>query len=225
MSQQIIPTKTTRRKFYGKWLYKVTLTLPGATALRVYNRAEIDKVLNGTVKPHQHGYSTFRSNLWKNKDTVRSMLDLLDQYQDNEWGHRVEHDWIDLYTNNKNLYNDMSDKFATIAVHRFEPDEKNLDKLEGKSMLVKKLPHDRFGYRVYLLPHNLLDFESKERFLSWLESLKPKVTLSDSVTRWFKATKTNWDRRYILVEDEGTLLMMKLRNPDVIGTVYKFELE
>jgi hypothetical protein len=42
------------------------------------------------------------------------------------------------------------------------------------------------------------------------------------VQKWFLKTDWNWDRRYVLVEDEGTLLMMKLRNSDVVGTVYNY---
>jgi len=34
----------------------------------------------------------------------------------------------------------------------------------------------------------------------------------------------NWDRRYILVDNEKTLLMIKLHSPDAIGTVYKYEI-
>jgi hypothetical protein len=37
-------------------------------------------------------------------------------------------------------------------------------------------------------------------------------------------TEWNWDRRYVLVEDEGTLLMLKLRNPEVMGSVYNYVL-
>jgi hypothetical protein len=35
-------------------------------------------------------------------------------------------------------------------------------------------------------------------------------------------TDWNWDRRYVLVEDEGTLLLMKLKNSEVVGTVYNY---
>jgi len=50
----------------------------------------------------------------------------------------------------------------------------------------------------------------------------PRVTCTPAVEKWFLITDWNWDRRYILVEDDQTLLMMKLRNADVVGKIYNF---
>jgi hypothetical protein len=189
-------TKTTRRKFYNKWLYKVTLRLSGAALLRIYNRQQVD-------------------------DLLRTLDD-----SEEKWTKRIENETVDIYTNSKSLYEEISDKFEILLVHRFEPDPDNIDILEkrdGKTMTVKKLPHNRYQYRVYILPHNLKDHESKQKFIDWLEVTKPRVTCTSSIKKWILTNHANWDRRYILVEDEGTLMLMKLRNPDVIGTVYKFE--
>jgi len=221
-----ILTKTTRRKFYGKWLYKVTLNVPGATLLTVHDRSYIDDFLNHPGPTRDSFYNSWRTKAWNSRHTFKELLDTLDQYDDNEWGKRIESSWLDIYTNNESLYNDLSNSFGSSIIHRFEPSETTKDKLDnGKTMVVKKLPHDRFNYRVYLLPHNLPDRESKSQFLDWLENQKPRLTCTDSIKKWFVKTSVNWDRRYILVEDEGTLLLLKLKNPDVVGTVYKFEIE
>ena len=66
------------------------------------------------------------------------------------------------------------------------------------------------------------DIDGKELLLDWMKKQSPKITCSPSVQRWFLDTDWNWDRRYVLVEDESTLLMFKLRAADVIGRIYKF---
>lgn len=218
-------TKTTRRKFYNKWLYKVTVRLPGAGLLRIYNRDQVDDFCSSASCPNSNAYNNWKQRAWRNRHDIRDLLRILDD-SGKDWSKRIEGETVDIYTNDRDLYEELSDKFEIILIHRFEPDLNNLDILDernGKTMTVKKLPHNRYNYRVYLLPHNIPDDTSRIRFLDWMETIKPRVTCTESIRKWFMSTRTNWDRRYVLVEDDGTLMMMKLRNPDVIGTVYKFE--
>ena len=62
----------------------------------------------------------------------------------------------------------------------------------------------------------------KKRYIDWLKTQMPRVTCTSAVEKWFLATDWNWDRRYILVEDDQTMLMMKLRNAEVVGKIYNF---
>ena len=66
------------------------------------------------------------------------------------------------------------------------------------------------------------DRPAKKKYIDWLKTQMPRVTCTSAVETWFLATDWNWDRRYILVEDDQTLLMMKLRNADVVGKIYNF---
>jgi hypothetical protein len=73
------------------------------------------------------------------------------------------------------------------------------------------------------MPHKMAkDREGKQKYLAWLKSQAPRITCTPAIERWFLTTDWNWDRRYVLVEDESTLLMMKLRGADVVGRVYNF---
>jgi hypothetical protein len=73
-----------------------------------------------------------------------------------------------------------------------------------------------------LLPHKVKNEDQKNDFLNWCESQDGKITLSAAIKEWFLYTKWNWDRRYVLVQDEQTLLMMKLKNSDAVGTIYDY---
>jgi hypothetical protein len=68
------------------------------------------------------------------------------------------------------------------------------------------------------------DKEGKMQYVNWLKKQYPKVTCTEAVEKWFVTTDWNWDRRYILVKDESMLLMLKLRNPDVVGRIYNYQL-
>lgn len=169
-------------------------------------------------------YSSFKQAAWKNKYLIVRIMDFLSQYKKEDYFMRLERDNIDFYTNDVNFYDQISLSFSVEIKHRFEPDEHSLKTLTDEPIIiVKKLPKDRYNYRAYLKPHMFKgDKASKINYLKFLDTQSPAVSISESVRSWFMTTDWNWDRRYILVEDEKTLLMLKLRNSEVLGKVYRF---
>lgn len=217
-------TKKTNRKFYNKWLYKISLRLQSAAAFRIYSLDEIKNVCKTFNKNKTRSY--FLENIPAEKDHIENLVDIFENTKQSIWGKRIERNCLDIYTNDKQFYLDISTKFEEIVIHRFEPaNETAIEQLGNQSILVKKLPHNKFQYRVYLLPHKMGNYEEdKKRYVEWLKSQSPRITCTPAVESWFIKTHWNWDRRYVLVEDEKTLLMLKLRNSEVVGKVYKFEI-
>lgn len=211
--------KKTSKKFYNKWLYKVTLSIDKPEVFRITNdMAELRDFLTGckTIR----GKRIYDQGGYKLK-----IVDFLEKFDKTEWSRRVEYHQVDFYTNNQELYQGLLDEFKQVVIHAFEPDENAISQLESPGVIaVKNLPHNRYRYKVFLKPHAMAyDYESKQKFLDWLVSQQPKVTCSSSIQSWFLCHNWNWDRRYILVEDENTLLMLKLRNANAIGKVYNFQ--
>jgi len=218
-------TKLTNRKFYNKWIYKTSLRLPGCSILRTASLESIKSFCLEEV----HSEVDVYLNSWRqaslNKDNLYKVTDFLSNYEKSEYCIRVERNSLDIYSNNKDFYEQVSNSCSDILIHRFEPNEKSIDLLaqEKHCIIVDKLPKDRYNYRVYLLPHKMSnDKVAKQKYLDWLKKQEPKVTCTPAIQKWFLETDWNWDRRYILVEDEATLLMLKLRNSEVIGRVYNF---
>jgi hypothetical protein len=110
---------------------------------------------------------------------------------------------------------------------RYEPDDeaKELLKDDVKIIISDRYPHNKYHYRVYLLPHKFnKDDTAKSKYIDWLRSQSPRITCTNAVERWIMKTNWNWDRRYVLVEDKNTLMLLRLRNPEVVGSVYEFVL-
>lgn len=221
-------TKTTTKKFYNKWLYKVTLDIPGISATRIFSKSEVLEFLAGPAPAPAPGrwlFSRSKYILWNNKQDVLDLFGVLSGYEEKkDYGTRVENCWIDIYTNDENLYHTLSHKFSAILVHRYEPKPGTVELLEERVCVVEKLPKGRYQYRVYLTPHKVRDRDSKESFIAWMKEQRPRVTFTDAVESWFRYSNINWDRRYVLVEDEGTLLMMRLKNTQAVGKVNKYVL-
>lgn len=215
--------KYTNHKFYGKWLYKVTLTIKGCGMLRIHPIAAIKDFCLGP-KPEENSYR-YKQEYWHNRDDILTLCEFLEGYDKSIFAKRIERHTIDLYTNDLDFYNTAVIKFAAQLKHSFEPPAESIDIITGNKncIAVKKLPKNRYNYRVYLLPHKLSnDYEAKTKYINWLKTQQPRVTCTPAVEKWFIATDWNWDRRYVLVEDEHTLMMLKLRNAEVVGKIYNF---
>ena len=194
---------TTKRKFYNKWLYKITLSAKNCWYLRSRNPDFISK---------------------RGKD--KTLIDIafyLDSIEKNKYFTRIEGNYIDVYTNDPDMIGYIREAFKEQIKHVSTPSPDLInDHGNPKSVISKKLPHDRYRYKVFLLPHKIQDVSTKIRYLGWLDTQVPRVMISETVKQWFIKTVWKWDRRYMYVEDEQTLLMLKMKNPEVIGSVYSY---
>jgi hypothetical protein len=117
----------------------------------------------------------------------------------------------------------MISKFQESIKHCFEPDENTENLLTGKrTVVVRKFPHDQYQYKVYLQPHNIKNKEDKRKFLNFLNTQESRIKISEKVKDWFVKTEWNWDRRYMYVQDESTLLMLKMHSAEAIGSVHTY---
>lgn len=222
MLDNLQKTKTTNRKFYNKWLYKVSLKIQGAGMFRIRSLEDVREFCLSEREEHNKHSFAYRS--WDHKDELLDLANFLLTQKDKEWSKRIETKIIDFYTNDREFYESLSKEFYDYLIHRFEPSQESKDLLDSaSSIIVKKLPHDRYRYRVYLLPHKLKgDKEAKNKYISWIKAQEDRITCTPAIESWFIRTDWNWDRRYVLVEDEKTLLMLKLRNAEVVGRIYNF---
>ena len=202
------------RKFYGKWLYKVTLQLPGITVFRL---PVVTDLKNHFLKRHD--------SLDHNQETIIDLYNYLLPLDKDSYGRRIERNLIDLYFNDENICLDLIKKFKPRLIHYFAPDPRiNKANIDARTIIAKQYPHKKYHYKVYLQPHKLSnDKEAKTDLVSWMSNQRG-IKISDTVKNWFIVTNWNWDRRYIYVETEADLLMLKLRNSDAVGSVFKYEI-
>lgn len=195
----------------------------GASSFGCYDLDRI-KALCQISKVNKDYHDWRQSHVINNRDQFARVVACLEIMDSRLWAKRIEGHFLDIYTNDKEFYDTMSLDLADLIAQRYEPDELYLDLLDNANAIVcDALPHGKYNYRVYLQPHKLAgDAVAKQKTLDWLISQSPKITCTTAIQLWFIKTDWNWDRRYVLVEDEATLLMLKLRCDHVVGTVYKY---
>jgi hypothetical protein len=197
----------------------------GSAAFRTYDLNKIKEICQQPETEISEDYRNWQHNIViNNRHTLSRIVSCLVIKDSRLWTKRVEGHFLDIYTNDKEFYDQLSIDLEDLIVHRYEPDELCINLLDNpRTIVCDKLPHNRYNFRVYLQPHKLAgNIENKQKFLDWLIIQSPKITCTSAVQSWFMKTDWNWDRRYVLVEDEGTLLLMKLKNSEVVGTVYNY---
>lgn len=196
--------KLTNRKFYNKWLYKVTLEISGIYHLRYFDYL-VEDIRN------------ISDNINLSVIPVIEELKKIPEHQI-----RIERKYLDIYLNDENHFDTLRNKFYNILVHSFKPRQGLDESSDDKSVIVSKFPHNKYRYKVFLRPHAVPDKNDKAKFIKWLETQNSRVLITDTVKNWFIVTSWNWDRRYMYVENEETLLMLKMRQSEAIGTVHRF---
>lgn len=216
----MLKPKIAKRKFYDKWLYKVTLTFDGANVLRQYSPEKIVEMYQSNTYTNMVRYCFLAYS--KNIDLINSISETLVSSGE-PMQLRLEHKSLDVYINSVSLYERLSSEFAAILKHRYEPNP--LADSTSDHIVTNKLPHGRYQYKVFLKPHLMAnDIDEKIKYLNWIKGQGDKMSMSMTVRGWFLTTNWNWDRRYIWVEDEQSLLMLKLRNAAVMGKTHRYAL-
>lgn len=218
----MIQTRPINRKFYNKWCYKLSLRCKGAGMLRYQTIEEILSFLaqdNAVV--HKHG---IKMQARENSRDVCTLMSALIMWPKDQYATRIENQTVDIYTNNQLLFDEVSKQCNLFTWRRFAPDT-NVALLltEEKRVLCRHLPHKKYQYKVFLTPHKLpTDDSSRSDFLNFAKANHNSILISQSVCDWFMNTKWNWDRRYLFVDNEKTLLMLKLKSCNAVGTYYKY---
>lgn len=187
--------KTTKRKFYNKWTHKISLNIKEAWRFR---------------RSSQLSNELFEVDCFLNENFESSLYAV-----------RTESCVFDIYTNDKNLYESILHRFNDILRFASAPGSDVLSELDQHEILAKNYPHGKYQFKVYLTPHKL-NKDEKHNFLDWISKQSDGVLMSDAVKDWFMKMMYNYDRRYVYLVDEKTLLMAKLKNPEALGTIYRY---
>ena len=228
MNKTLPTAKKTKKKFYNKYIYKASLHIKGSGALRYYEFPKIVELLQLPARPHSNDSEwkeKLLNDLFDNQGTWFDLISFVNSHDESTWSKRLEGDTIDFYTNDRSFYNSIVNKFSQFVVRRFEPGQGMESTLLNatKEIFVDKLPYDMYNYRAYLKPHRLkLSREDRAKLARWMERQRPKITFTDSIRNWLVGNRHDWDRRYIHVDNDQTLLMLKLRSPELVGSVFKY---
>jgi hypothetical protein len=193
--------KLVKRKFYNKWDYKISFYIHGSS---------FSRFIRGDYRERIDPF-------------YFELEERLNQLDKDQYAKRIERNTTDIYLNDKSIFDEFRENYKSNIRQLFEINPV-ITKYSSIDHVVvcNKYPHDKYRYKVYLQPHKVKDKSEKINFIQWLGTQTNKIKITDTVKTWFITTDWNWDRRYMYVEDEQTLLMLQLRKNEAIGTIYNY---
>jgi len=231
MTVQLPTIKKTKQKFYNKFVYKISLSILGSDILRYYSA---DNILNENILTTPVNNTS--NETWRYKDDIlaqahsnkKQLLDfifLINSYDRKSYQIRLEGKNLDLYTNEDDLYHKLCNDYADAVTKRWAPEKGKKQEIldSNRKIFVTHLPHKKYNYKVFLHPHKITG--DRKSVVEWFAKQTERTSISPSLVEWMQKQTMNWDRRYILVQDEQTLLMLRLRCPEVIGPVHQYVLK
>jgi hypothetical protein len=120
--------KKTQRKFYGKWLYKVSLRLEGCTLYRHKDLLAVIDFCNRDSFSQDKGYFS-QVQSWDNRVNIYKVTTFLTNFPIDTWTKRIEGSILDLYSNDETFFNKCIDQFSFIVRNASAPVKDNIQHL------------------------------------------------------------------------------------------------
>jgi len=216
--------KQTKKLFYGKWPYKVSYSIPGISVMRERDFTQIREYVKNPPDRMLRWRGSFIHDVTANKDNITSVIDFLETLPKERYQTRIETSNLDIYTDTDEVFSQAMLILPEKISSAYAPAPGTSDLLSNKkNILVKKFPENKFQHKVFLHPHKSSDITNKALIVKWIKS-QDHLHITDSTAQWFITTNWNWDRRYIMAQNEQSLLMLKLRCGDLVGPVYDYKL-
>ena len=196
----------TNRLFYGKWLYRVETSTPGACLIKRWGVAETQAYcVDATDTRFGRQYAA------KDKADLLKFSIAITPFLDKDLQVRAEHSKMNFYLNDITLVKSLEGAVVPWLVSITEPESQaDIESLQSKSSLVlcNTLPYDKFNYRVYM--RYTMPTHQRESFLTWLNNYDDQVRPSKTTIRWLTGKSPYMQDPFVYVTDRSHLLMVNL---------------
>lgn len=218
--KQTVKINTTRKLFYGKFLYKAKIYAPAG---KLILNEDPDKSL--LLKKRIEHYRQYNwGGSWSHRqDEISTKADpkQLRYYHDaritfnNAIKLRVEEPHINLYCNDEQLLFYIVQADARLMALSRPSSEHAADLIRQGGIINHTITE--YGYKIYI-KDSKLNLETKQQILAYLESLGDQVRVIPSCTASLSRT-FGFGGTYFYAKDPGIATMLQLISPDIISKI------
>lgn len=187
----------TRKLYYGKWAYKISLTIPeGCTILRRSN---------GELSFYRRGF--------RNDNDIDAFIEKMSLIPNKIFKTRKEYRSFTFFCDNQNDYESIKTHLSYWIYEAHEPE--NVETLDFlikngvKKIICKNYPHEKFRFKIKINKH--MSSELRHKFLDWCLNFKDQINFPNFTKDWLK-DHYGWSYSdpYFYVENEKLLTMIRL---------------
>jgi hypothetical protein len=201
--------------WYNKYLYKSIFIIPGIHVLRhYYNESEIEANVQDLkeVGWKRALYSRFVESYYENKEDILKFANLTgDARLSKDLFIRIQDPRVSVYSNDLESHTRIEEAFPNALHSVSRPNKKCIPALlEGKNvMVVSKLPHNRYKYKVIINNYSTSHSIPKQLY-EWGNAQGNAVKFSRKTEKYFKSPGLYLDQGFLYIEDESTLTMCNM---------------
>jgi hypothetical protein len=195
----------TSKLYFGKWLYRIETTVPGASLIK---HRSIDEVREFCFE--DRGRMWGRQYTTNDKAQLADFLSVVEPFLKNDIKLRGEWNTLNFYLNDVNLYQDMATSLENWIISITEPaSAADAEALHNAAQVLRDtLPHNKFQYRVYI--RTSMPQHERIKLAKWLENYPDTVKTSKGTLKWMIAYKPFFQDPFIYVADRNQLMLVTL---------------
>lgn len=214
--------KITNKLFYGKYAYKISISLGGSYAFRyTKNKTDINDIT--------YILNTFNNRFSKNeKNLINEFLPLaFPLLKDKNVLKYVSYNTITFYLNDKNLFDIAIKQLKKFILEIHEPSNEASEQYlleNNKKIITKKLPHGKYQFKIIF---KRMPVSARESFYRWTQAYKnDELKVPDATAKFFKgASNTEYYSHYVYARDEGIKLLVMLAASGCIRRIEEYVLD
>jgi hypothetical protein len=162
--------KETKKAFFGKYIYKVSLELRGISQLKRSSLADIASIPKPMDSEFNIPYYKSKQEAYQNKAEILSIGSFLEiESGICDFKTRAEGSTFNIYTNDRDFVDRFLTAFGKHVFELYEPATKEAGEFLKKNMrkiICDELPNGLFRYKVHI-GYKTIPEKSREGFLNW----------------------------------------------------------
>lgn len=208
-------TKTTKKLFYNKWLFKVVLECAGISYLHRRGIAYIQTLEvnadNPWIRAREQSIVKNRQNLMH----VASILEILLPTADHQI--RVENGTCAVFTNDIDLIEKIKASLTEFVVEVHKPLNKDQEEflLTNKNKIIcDQLPHEEYQYKIYFRNGEIKDTVLLKNFVTWAEKYGDRIYIPNGARKIIDENYHYFYGQYFYAKDQkiASMALMMMGN-------------
>jgi hypothetical protein len=221
---------STKKKFFGKYLFKVNVWCPAARIIVDQSGNNVDELLEQRINAMDWRYRNYggswdaarNAQIKQHADVkqLQNFIDIKHQFKD-QIKIRVEEPHISVYSNDEAfLYSLVSKVLPDRILEVHAPSSKAAeDALNDGNVITKRISD--YSYKVVLKERMLADSSLKENVKDYLYNLNEEVKMTNSLIKNLSSKYSYFLGGYFYCKDINITTFLTLMCPDLISGIYK----
>ena len=214
LSKKTFPlkSKTTKKLFYNKWLFKVVIECGGLSSL---HRQGVEYIHSARATSNNPWRRSQEENVFKNRDKllhIASVLEILLPLAEHQI--RVEGSSCSIFTNSDDLVERIKASLSSFLTEVHKPvnaDEAKFLSSNKNKIICEQFPLEKYQFKIYFRNGEIKDTALLQNFVIWADKYGDRIHIPNGARKIIDNSYHYFYGQYFYAKDQkiaGMALMM-----------------